>query len=124
MKPFGLGVKRKPQHMQPRTGISQRLIISSTSNLGVKISGAGFPVYMGKGAKLQRSLIQFFLDQGEEAGYTEVIPPHLVNAESGFGTGQLPDKDGQMYHAVEDDLYLIPTGEVPITNIYPGCNCR
>jgi seryl-tRNA synthetase len=86
--------------------------------LGVKISGAGFPVYMGKGAKLQRSLIQFFLDQGEEAGYTEVIPPHLVNAESGFGTGQLPDKDGQMYHAVEDDLYLIPTGEVPITNIY------
>tara|TARA_B110000046_G_scaffold139108_1_gene145461 strand:+ start:9 stop:1277 length:1269 start_codon:yes stop_codon:yes gene_type:complete len=86
--------------------------------LGVKISRAGFPVYMGKGAKLQRSLIQFFLDQGEEAGYTEVIPPHLVNAESGFGTGQLPDKDGQMYHAVEDDLYLIPTGEVPITNIY------
>ncbi len=86
--------------------------------LGVKISGAGFPVYMGKGAKLQRSLIQFFLDQGEKAGYTEVIPPHLVNAESGFGTGQLPDKDGQMYHAVEDDLYLIPTGEVPITNIY------
>ncbi|MDC1211911.1 serine--tRNA ligase [bacterium] len=86
--------------------------------LGVKISGAGFPVYMGKGAKLQRSLIQFFLDQGEEAGYTEVIPPHLVNAESGFGTGQLPDKDGQMYHALEDDLYLIPTGEVPITNIY------
>ena len=86
--------------------------------LGVKISGAGFPVYMGKGAKLQRSLIQFFLDEGEEAGYTEVIPPHLVNADSGFGTGQLPDKDGQMYHATEDDLYLIPTGEVPITNIY------
>jgi len=86
--------------------------------LGVKISGAGFPVYMGKGAKLQRSLIQFFLDQGEEAGYTEVIPPHLVNADSGFGTGQLPDKDGQMYYAAEDDLYLIPTAEVPITNIY------
>lgn len=86
--------------------------------LGVKISGAGFPVYMGKGAKLQRSLIQFFLDQGEESGYTEVIPPHLVNADSGFGTGQLPDKDGQMYYAAEDDLYLIPTAEVPITNIY------
>ncbi len=86
--------------------------------LGVKISGAGFPVYMGKGAKLQRSLIQFFLDQGEEAGYAEVIPPHLVNTESGFGTGQLPDKDGQMYHTLADNLYLIPTGEVPITNIY------
>jgi seryl-tRNA synthetase len=86
--------------------------------LGVKITGAGFPVYMGKGAKLQRALIQFFLDQGEAAGYTEVIPPYLVNADSGFGTGQLPDKDGQMYHATADDLYLIPTGEVPITNIY------
>ncbi|GAB5537945.1 MAG: serine--tRNA ligase [Salibacteraceae bacterium] len=86
--------------------------------LGVKIAGAGFPVYMGKGAKLQRALIQFFLDEGEQAGFTEVIPPHLVNADSGFGTGQLPDKDGQMYHATEDDLFLIPTGEVPITNIY------
>lgn len=86
--------------------------------LGVKISGAGFPVYMGKGAKLQRALIQFFLDEAETAGYEEVIPPHLVNADSGFGTGQLPDKEGQMYHMPEDDLYLIPTGEVPITNIY------
>lgn len=86
--------------------------------LGVKIAGAGFPVYRGKGAKLQRSLIQFFLDEAEQAGFEEIIPPHLVNADSGFGTGQLPDKDGQMYHATVDDLYLIPTAEVPITNIY------
>lgn len=86
--------------------------------LGVKITGAGFPVYKDKGAKLQRALIQFFLDQAGNAGYTEIIPPHLVNADSGFGTGQLPDKDGQMYHATADDLFLIPTAEVPITNIY------
>lgn len=86
--------------------------------LGVKISGAGFPVYMGKGAKLQRALINFFLDEAENAGYSEVIPPHLVNEASGYGTGQLPDKEGQMYHVTEDDLYLIPTAEVPITNIY------
>lgn len=86
--------------------------------LGVKIAGAGFPVYRGKGAKLQRSLIQFFLDEAEKAGFEEIIPPHLVNADSGFGTGQLPDKDGQMYHATVDDLFLIPTAEVPITNIY------
>ncbi len=86
--------------------------------LGVKISGAGFPVYQGKGAKLQRALINFFLDQAEEAGYEEVIPPHLVNEASGRGTGQLPDKEGQMYHVQADDLYLIPTAEVPITNIY------
>jgi len=86
--------------------------------LGVKISGAGFPVYLGKGAKLQRALINFFLDEAEEAGYNEVIPPLLVNEASGIGTGQLPDKEGQMYHVTEDDLYLIPTAEVPITNIY------
>jgi len=86
--------------------------------LGVKITGAGFPVYKGKGAKLQRSLIQFFLDEAEKAGYLEVIPPHMVNEDSGFGTGQLPDKEGQMYHATIDNLYLIPTAEVPITNIY------
>lgn len=85
---------------------------------GVKITGAGFPIYTGKGAKLQRALIQFFLDQAEEAGYTEVIPPLMINADSGFGTGQLPDKDGQMYQATEDDLFLIPTAEVPITNMY------
>ena len=87
---------------------------------GVKISGAGFPVYRGKGAKLQRALIQFFLDRAEAAGYEEFIPPHLVNSESGRGTGQLPDKEGQMYHCADDDLYLIPTGEVPLTNLFRG----
>lgn len=86
--------------------------------LGTKVTGAGFPIYKGKGARLQRALINYFLDQAAEAGYGEVIPPHLVNEASGFGTGQLPDKDGQMYHAQEDGLYLIPTAEVPITNIY------
>ena len=86
--------------------------------LGVKITGAGFPVYRGKGAKLQRALIQFFLDCADKAGYEEVIPPHLVNEASGYGTGQLPDKEGQMYHCGVDDLYLIPTAEVPITNIF------
>ena len=86
--------------------------------LGVKITGAGFPVYKGKGAKLQRALINYFLDKNIEAGYEEVIPPHLVNENSGFGTGQLPDKEGQMYHVTEDNLYLIPTAEVPITNIF------
>ncbi|HYG50193.1 MAG TPA: serine--tRNA ligase [Flavobacteriales bacterium] len=86
--------------------------------LGVKITGAGFPVYKGKGAKLQRALISFFLDEAIAAGYSEIIPPHMVNQDSGFGTGQLPDKEGQMYHATADDLYLIPTAEVPLTNIY------
>lgn len=86
--------------------------------LGVKISGAGFPVYKGKGARLQRALINFFLDNAREAGYLEIQPPYVVNAASGYGTGQLPDKEGQMYHANEDDLYLIPTAEVPVTNIY------
>lgn len=86
--------------------------------LGVKVTGAGFPIYKGKGAKLQRALIQFFLDEATDAGYEEVIPPHMVNEASGYGTGQLPDKEGQMYHVTEDDLYLIPTAEVPITNIY------
>lgn len=86
--------------------------------LGVKITGAGFPVYRTKGARLQRALINFFLDEARSAGYDEVIPPHLVNADSGFGTGQLPDKDGQMYRADLDQLYLIPTAEVPVTNIY------
>jgi seryl-tRNA synthetase len=86
--------------------------------LGAKITGAGFPVYKAKGAKLQRALISFFLDEAINAGYNEVIPPLLVNADSGFGTGQLPDKEGQMYHATVDDLYLIPTAEVPITNLY------
>lgn len=86
--------------------------------LGVKIAGAGFPVYKGKGATLQRALINFFLTEAIKAGYTEVQPPIVVNADSGFGTGQLPDKEGQMYYAPLDDLYLIPTAEVPITNFY------
>ena len=86
--------------------------------LGNKITGAGFPVYTGKGAKLQRALISFFLDQNTAAGYEEVQVPHLVNEQSGFGTGQLPDKEGQMYHVGADNLYLIPTAEVPITNLF------
>tara|TARA_Y100000589_G_scaffold246893_1_gene234793 strand:+ start:123305 stop:124576 length:1272 start_codon:yes stop_codon:yes gene_type:complete len=86
--------------------------------LGAKITGAGFPVYIGKGARLQRALINFFLEEALKAGYTEIIPPFVVNEASGYGTGQLPDKEGQMYHICEDDLYLIPTAEVPITNIY------
>lgn len=86
--------------------------------LGVKITGAGFPVYKGKGAKLQRALITFFLDEAEKAGYQEFIPPLVVNEASGIGTGQLPDKEGQMYYVNEDDLYMIPTAEVPLTNIY------
>lgn len=86
--------------------------------LGVKITGAGFPVYLGKGARLQRALVQYFLDKNVEAGYVEVNPPHVVNEASGYGTGQLPDKEGQMYHIGLDDLYLIPTAEVPVTNIY------
>ena len=86
--------------------------------LGVKIAGAGFPVYLGKGARLQRALVQFFLDRNVEAGYEEVNPPHVVNEASGYGTGQLPDKEGQMYFINEDNLYLIPTAEVPVTNMY------
>lgn len=87
-------------------------------DLGVKITGAGFPLYRGKGAILQRALINFFLDENRKAGYEEVIPPLVVNEDSGYGTGQLPDKEGQMYHVTEDNLYLIPTAEVPVTNIY------
>ena len=86
--------------------------------LGVKITGAGFPVYKGKGAQLQRALINFFLDEARKAGYMEIMPPTVVNAASGYGTGQLPDKEGQMYHCQLDDFYLIPTAEVPVTNIY------
>ncbi|SIT97069.1 seryl-tRNA synthetase [Epilithonimonas bovis DSM 19482] len=86
--------------------------------LGVKIAGAGFPVYLGKGARLQRALVQYFLDKNTDAGYLEVNPPHVVNEASGYGTGQLPDKEGQMYYIGADDLYLIPTAEVPVTNIY------
>jgi seryl-tRNA synthetase len=87
-------------------------------DLGIKLTGAGFPVYKGKGAKLERALISFFLDEGEKAGYLEILPPIMVNEDSGFGTGQLPDKEGQMYQAALDNFYLIPTAEVPVTNIY------
>ena len=87
-------------------------------DLGIKLTGAGFPVYKGKGAKLERALINFFLDEGIKAGYTEMMPPIMVNEDSGFGTGQLPDKEGQMYHFDLDNFYLIPTAEVPVTNIY------
>ena len=87
-------------------------------NTNVKITGAGFPVYIGKGAQLQRALINFFLAEANKAGYTEIMPPTVVNQASGYGTGQLPDKEGQMYHCEVDDLYLIPTAEVPVTNIY------
>jgi len=86
--------------------------------IGVKVTGAGFPIYIGKGARLQRALISFFLDQAVKGGYEEVIPPLMVNEASGYGTGQLPDKEGQMYHMQIDDLYMIPTAEVPITNMY------
>ena len=86
--------------------------------LGVKVAGAGFPVYFGKGARLQRALVQYFLDKNTDAGYQEVNVPHVVNEASGYGTGQLPDKEGQMYYVGADDLYLIPTAEVPVTNIY------
>ncbi len=88
--------------------------------LGAKITGAGFPIYKGKGARLQRALISYFLDKNTAAGYTEVQPPLMINEASGYGTGQLPDKEGQMYHVQEDDLYLIPTAEVPITNLHRG----
>jgi seryl-tRNA synthetase len=87
-------------------------------DLGIKLTGAGFPVYKGKGARLERALINFFLDEGTKAGYNEVLPPIVVNEDSGFGTGQLPDKEGQMYHVDIDNFYLIPTAEVPVTNIY------
>ena len=87
-------------------------------DLGIKITGAGFPVYKGKGARLQRALINFFLDEATKVGYNEVQPPIVVNEASGYGTGQLPDKEGQMYHIGNENLYLIPTAEVPLTNLY------
>ncbi len=102
---------------QPHWELAQKYNIFDLE-LGVKITGAGFPVFRGKGARLVRSLIQFFLDEASAAGYEEIVPPLLVNEDSALGTGQLPDKEGQMYHAVKDDLYLIPTAEVPLTNIY------
>ena len=100
-----------------KTALDERTQVLYTI-LGVKITGAGFPVYIGQGARLQRALINFFLDEARAAGYTEIMPPTVVNAASGYGTGQLPDKEGQMYHCEVDDLYLIPTAEVPVTNIY------
>ena len=106
-----------PQNALPHWELAKKYDIIDF-DLGVKISGAGFPVYKGKGARLQRALINFFLDEARASGYTEIMPPTVVNAASGYGTGQLPDKEGQMYHCELDDLYLIPTAEVPVTNIY------
>ncbi len=106
-----------PEDAQPHWDLIKKYDIIDFE-LGNKITGAGFPVYKGKGARIQRALINFFLDEAINAGYIEIQPPILINKESGFGTGQLPDKDGQMYHATEDDLFLIPTAEVPITNMY------
>ena len=106
-----------PANAQPHWELAKKYDLIDFE-LGVKIAGAGFPVYKGKGARLQRALINFFLDEARDAGYLEVEPPYVVNAASGYGTGQLPDKEGQMYHATVDDLYLIPTAEVPVTNIY------
>ncbi len=106
-----------PQNSVPHWELAKKYDIIDFE-LGVKITGAGFPVYKGKGARLQRALINFFLDEARNSGYLEVQPPYMVNEDSGFGTGQLPDKEGQMYHATEDNLYLIPTAEVPVTNLY------
>ncbi len=110
-------IKELGQNALPHWELAEKYNIIDFK-LGNKITGAGFPVYLGKGAKLQRALINFFLDEAEKTGYKEIIPPYLVNKESGFGTGQLPDKEGQMYYIQEDDFYLIPTAEVPVTNIY------
>lgn len=129
MVPFGKGadenevVKQSPQLPVLFEGAKPHWDLITQYDLvdfqtGVKITGSGFPVYKGKGAKLQRALIQYFLDYNIAAGYIEYIPPHLVNASSAYGTGQLPDKEGQMYFIQNDDLYLIPTAEVPVTNIY------
>lgn len=110
-------VPQLPQDALPHWELAKRYDLIDFE-LGVKITGAGFPVYKGKGSRLQRALVNFFLDNAREAGFTEVQPPYVVNAASGFGTGQLPDKEGQMYHVGLDDLYLIPTAEVPVTNLY------
>lgn len=106
-----------PDNAQPHWDLIKKYNIIDF-DLGIKLTGAGFPVYKGKGAKLERALINFFLDEGVRAGYEEVMPPIMVNEDSGFGTGQLPDKEGQMYHVMPDNYYLIPTAEVPVTNIY------
>lgn len=106
-----------PKNAMPHWDLAKKYDIIDFE-LGVKLTGAGFPVYKGKGAKLQRALINFFLDEAQKAGYKEIMPPLMVNEDSGFGTGQLPDKEGQMYHVTLDNFYLIPTAEVPVTNIY------
>ncbi|HZG00795.1 MAG TPA: serine--tRNA ligase, partial [Chitinophagales bacterium] len=114
----GGGAEAKPnKSAKPHWEIAKQFNLIDFE-LGVKITGAGFPVYMGKGAQLQRALISYFLEEANLKGYKEIQPPLMVNADSGFGTGQLPDKEGQMYHVTEDNLYLIPTSEVPVTNIY------
>ena len=118
LKIFSLGdIPKLHAEAQPHWDLIKKYDIIDFE-LGNKVSGAGFPFYKGKGAKIQRALINFFLNEAEAAGYFEVQPPIVINAASGFGTGQLPDKEGQMYHATADDLYLIPTAEVPITNMY------
>jgi len=116
-------IKREGIFPDPETALKPHWELASEYKLidfelGVKLTGAGFPVYTNQGAKLQRALINFFLDEGHKAGYSEVLPPIVVNEDSGFGTGQLPDKEGQMYHIQDDNLYLIPTAEVPVTNIF------
>jgi seryl-tRNA synthetase len=111
------GVKPQLENALPHWEIAEKYDLIDFE-LGVKITGAGFPVYKGKGARLQRALINWFLDEARDAGYEEVLPPIFVNEASGYGTGQLPDKEGQMYHITGDNLYVIPTAEVPITNIF------
>lgn len=113
----GLEIPQLPEDAMPHWDLAKKYNLIDFE-LGTKITGAGFPVYMNKGARLQRALINYFLDYNTAAGYTECQPPHMVNTASAYGTGQLPDKEGQMYHATVDDFYLIPTAEVPVTNIY------
>lgn len=118
-KPWPTDLPELPDDALPHWELATKYNILDMK-LGVKITGAGFPVFRGKGAKLQRALISFFLDEASKAGYEEIVPPLLVNADSARATGQLPDKEGQMYYVEKDDLYLIPTAEVPVTNIYRG----
>lgn len=116
-KDWTIALPTLPENALPHWELAKKYQLFDLE-LGVKITGSGFPVYRGKGAKLQRALISFFLDEASKAGYEEILPPHLVNEDSARATGQLPDKEGQMYYCEKDDLYLIPTAEVPVTNIY------